>query len=406
MWHYTIGVDIIKKINIILIILLVVSCASIKRKEQFKEKQQSKISIQTQQWNTGSDSLNLYMNISLPINHFVFTKQKDHFMSEVAFTLVISDNEENTQLFRETWREEITELYYENTRNIDNYFKTEKNIALLPGQYKLFLNVQDADSRKNWKVVEEIKLERVNQLSPSLLFINNKDGQLKQVSTVAEKTDTIWLRTQVNFPDESKPDISYFVTRDESVVDSGNVIITDTGIENLYYLPIPLNQHKRGKYEIELRFMDDVQKTSFLYRIETRNYWTDDIDEVVGVMRYILPYSEHRMLKKKSDSVKWEVINAYWKEQDPSPETPENELLQELNERVKFSNKNFSILMHGWRTDRGRIYIINGEPQLVDDSYQENMGYHYQKWIYSNGKEFIFIDRTMSGDFTLYQERF
>ena len=327
-------------------------------------------------------------------------------MSEVAFTLVISDNEENTQLFRETWREKMTELYYENTRNTDNYFKTEKNIALLPGQYKLFLNVQDADSRKNWQVVEEIELDRVNQLSPSLLFINNKDGQLKQVSTVAEKTDTIWLRTQVNFPDESKPDISYFVTRDESVVDSGNVIISDTGIENLYYLPIPLSQHKRGKYEIELRFMDDVQKTSFLYRIETRNYWTDDIDEVVGVMRYILTYSKHRMLKKESDSVKWEVINAYWKEQDPSPETPENELLQELNERVKFSNKNFSILMHGWRTDRGRIYIIYGEPQLVDDSYQDNMGYHYQKWVYSNGKEFIFIDRTMSGDYTLYQERF
>jgi len=377
-----------------------------KRKEQFKDKWQSTISIETQQWNTGSDSLNLYMNICLPLNHLVFTKEKDHFMSEVTFTLVISDNEENTQLFRETWREEITELYYENTRNTNNYFKTEKNITLLPGQYKLFLNVQDADSRKNWKVVEEIKLDRVNQLSPLLLYINNKDGQLKQVSTVAEKTDTIWLRTQVNFPDESKPNISYFVTRDESVVDSGNVIITGTGIENLYYLPIPLSQHKRGKYKIELHFMGDVQNTSFLYGIETKNYWTDDIDEVVGVMRYILPYSEHRMLKKKSDSIKWEVINAYWKEQDPSPETPENELLQELNERVKFSNKNFSILMYGWRSDRGRIYIIYGEPQLVDDSYQDNMGYHYQKWVYSNGKEFIFIDRTMSGDYTLYQERF
>jgi GWxTD domain-containing protein len=152
--------------------------------------------------------------------------------------------------------------------------------------------------------------------------------------------------------------------------------------------------------------MDDVQKISFLYGIKTKNYWTDDIDEVVGVMRYILPYSEYRMLKKKSDSDRWEALHIYWKEQDPSPETPENELLQELNERVKFSNKNFSILMHGWRTDRGRIYIIYGEPQLVDDSYQDNMGYHYQKWVYSNGKEFIFIDRTMSGDYTLYQERF
>ena len=406
MWHFTIGVDIIKKISYIFFIVLIVSCAAVNKNKSTDKKQPSEISIYTQQWNTGADSLNLYMHIFMPINHVVFTKQKDHFMSEVAFTLVISDNEENRQLFRETWKEKITELYYDNTRNPDNYFKTERNITLLSGKYKLFLNVQDADSRKNWKVTKEIELERVNQLSPSLLFINNKDGQLKQVVTIAEKTDTIWLRTQVNFQGESRPDISYLVTRDESVVDSGNVIITDTSIGNLYYLPIPLNQHKRGKYEIELRFMDDVQKTSFLYGIKTKNYWTDDIDEVVNVMRYILTHSEYKMLKKKSDSDRWDTINVYWKGKDPSTNTPENELLLELNERVRFSNKNFSILMHGWRSDRGRIYIIYGEPQLVDDAYKDNMGYHYQKWIYPNGKEFIFIDRTMSGDYTLHQERF
>ena len=123
-------------------------------------------------------------------------------------------------------------------------------------------------------------------------------------------------------------------------------------------------------------------------------------------MRYVLQYSEYKQFKGKDDSEKWEAINTYWKEKDPTPETDDNELLSELNERVKFSNKNFSILMHGWRSDRGRIYIINGEPQMVDESYQDNRGYNYQKWVYSNGKEFLFIDRTMSGDYTLHQERF
>ena len=385
---------------------MVVSCASINKRERFKDKKQSGIIIQTQQWNTGSDSLNLNMNISLPLNRFVFTKQKDHFKSEVTFTLVISNKEENTQLYRETWKEVVTKLYYESTRDPENYYKTEKNFSFLPGEYKLFLNVQDEDSRKNWKVEKEIELERVNHLSPSLLFIKDKVGELVQVGTVNEQIDTIWLRTQVNIPEGSKSEITYLVNLDESVIDSGNIVIKDTGIKNLYYLPIPFIQDKRGKYEIELKFLGDVQKTTFLYGIKTKNYWTDDIDEMVGVMRYILTYSEYRKLKEKNDSDRWETINTYWKGKDPSPETPENELLEELNERVKYSNKNFSILMHGWRSDRGRIYIIYGAPQLVDDSYQDNMGYYYQKWVYSNGKEFIFIDRTMSGDYTLYQERF
>jgi len=346
------------------------------------------------------------MNITLPLNRFVFTKQEDHFRGEITFTLVISNKEESTQIHREIWKEVITKLYYENTRDPDNYYKTERNFPFLPGEYKLFLNVQDEDSRKNWKVEKEIELERVNHLSPSLLFIKDKVGKLIQVSAVNEQIDTIWLRTQINIPENSKEEITYLLNRDESLIDSGNIVIKDFGIKNLYYLPIPIINHKRGKYEIELKLLGEVQKTTFLYGIKTKSYWTDDIDEVVGVMRYILTYSEYRKLKEKNDSDRWVIINSYWKEKDPSPETPENELLEELNERVKYSNKKFSILMHGWRSERGRIYIIYGAPQLVDDSYQENMGYNYQKWVYSNGKEFIFIDRTMSGDYTLYEERF
>ena len=346
------------------------------------------------------------MDIALSLNQFVFKKQRDHFLSEITFTLVISEPEQNTQLFRESWKEKISEPYYENTRDPDNYFKTEKNITLIPGGYNLFLNVQDEDSRKNWKIVKELELEKVNILSPPLVFIKDKEEQVTQVDFIIQKTDTVLLRTQVNLRKSPDAKIKYFITLKESIIDSGEVAISDTAIQNLYYLPIPLNQHKRGRYEIELILLDDKQTTTFHYGFKTKNYWTDEIDEVVGVMRYILPYSEYKKLKEKDDTEKWKALKKYWEDKDPSLETKENELLDELNERVRFANKNFSILMHGWRSDRGRIYIIYGEPHLVDESYQDSMGYNYQKWVYSNGKEFIFIDRTMSGDYTLYQERF
>ena len=119
--HFIIGVDIIKNIiKYILLLLLLLSCAGIHKKEQPKEKKRSKISIRTQHWNTGTDSLNLYMYMALPLNYFVFKKNIDHFISKVTFTLVISDKEQNTQMIRESWKEKITELYYEDTRNPDN----------------------------------------------------------------------------------------------------------------------------------------------------------------------------------------------------------------------------------------------------------------------------------------------
>ena len=128
------------------------------------------------------------------------------------------------------------------------------------------------------------------------------------------------------------------------------------------------------------------------------------MDEVVGVMQYILPYSEYKKLKNMDESFQWDYIHEYWKEKNPTPKTDENELISQLNNRVRYVNKNFSILMQGWRSDRGRIYIIYGPPQYVDESYQDQMGYTYQKWVYPSGKQFIFIDRSLSGDYSLYRE--
>ena len=408
--------------------LMILSCAGISKKNRSsKIKNESKINVNTQHWNKTNDSLNLYVHIALPLNRFVFKKQSDHFSSEIIFTLVISDAEKNTQIHRESWRENISEPYYENTRDPDNYLKSERNIALLPGAYKLFLNIQDEDSRKNWKINKKITLERVNYISPSLLFMKEGEGQMKQINFLIQKQDTIWLRTQVNFPQndsldgpvieeitpvEWNKDIEYFVIHNETTIDSGKVIIKDVGIQNIYYLPIPITQHKSGIYKIELRYLEETQTTSFHYGFKTKNYWTDDIDEMIGVMGIkigldgFLSHSEYKKLKEMNESEQWTYIHAYWEKKDPSSETKENELLDALNERVKFANKNFSILMHGWRSDRGRIYIIYGEPHLVDESYQDNMGYNYLKWVYPNGKEFLFIDRTMSGDYTLHQERF
>ncbi|SVB95590.1 uncharacterized protein METZ01_LOCUS248444, partial [marine metagenome] len=137
--------------------LMILSCAGISKKNRSsKIKNESTINVNTQHWNNTNDSLNLYVHIALPLNRFVFKKRRDHFSSEIIFTLVISDAEKNTQIHRESWRENISEPFYENTRDSDNYLKSERNIALLPGTYKLFLNIQDEDSRKNWKITKKI----------------------------------------------------------------------------------------------------------------------------------------------------------------------------------------------------------------------------------------------------------
>ena len=101
----------------------------------------------------------------------------------------------------------------------------------------------------------------MNYISPSLLFVKEDGGKMNQINFLIQKQDTIWLRTQVNFPQndsldepvieeitpvEGNKNIEYFVIHNETIIYSGEVIITNAGIQNIYYLPIPITQHKSG----------------------------------------------------------------------------------------------------------------------------------------------------------------
>ena len=403
----------------IIIILCIIGCAGTQGKKRavkdFRKKDE--INVYSQHWNISEDSLNLFLYFELPLNHLVFKKSQDHFDSDIAFTLVISDAGQNTQIYREHWNKKITQSFYEDTRNPEHYFTTERNISLIPGDYTFFLNIQDQDNRKSWKINKEYKLDRVDMIGPALLFVNNVESQKTFAVSIMDKTDTLWIRTQVNLQpervistmgeDEFKIDsyIQYTITKEKTIIDSGIISVIGAGKNNLYYLPIPMIQHKRGWYEITLSFQGKKQTIAFHYGIKGKRYWTDDVDELVGVMQYILPtHSEYKKLKDMDKPSQWDYIHEYWEEKDPSPGTETNELLLQLSARVKFVNKNFSIFMNGWQSDRGRIYIIYGPPQYVDKSYQDQMGYKYQKWVYPSGKQFLFIDRSMSGDYSLYRE--
>jgi len=212
------------------------------------------------------------------------------------------------------------------------------------------------------------------------------------------------MRSQVLYQDKIANEVDYSISKNSILIDSGKVNLKLGGINDIYFLPIPFHEQKQGWYEIELSFKDVSHSMFVHYGRTEENYWTDDIDEIIGVMYYLLPIDlKKQKIKDMHRSAQWEYINKYWANLDPSKGSSENELLIELNRRVIFVNKNFSILSPGWRSDRGKVYILNGPPQYKE-SYQDEMGYNYLKWIYSKGKQFIFIDRSITGDYSLFRE--
>ena len=400
------GGIIIKRINLILIIIFsIFSCTGSREKITVRnDRSKTEIKIYKQHWNLTQDLMNLFIHVELPINRFVFTKALDHFYSNLVVTMTLIDMDHDTQIFRDSWNEKIIQTFYEDTRNVNNYFSMEKNIELTPGKYKLFINVQDGDSRKNWRINEELHLKKIDSLGPILPFVDTESGEKKIAMNIMNDMDTLWFRSQIIIHDDSLKEVDYSIKNKNKEVGSGQISLQSNSINDIYLLPIPFTSKTSGWHDIDITYKNNTSSISIYFAYSIGDYWTDDLNEIVGVMSYLFPQDfKNKKIKNVNEKDKWKLIDSYWKKIDPTPNTIDNELLIQINKRVEFVNDNYSILMSGWKTDRGKIHIIHGPP-YNRESYKDEMGNSYQKWIYQNGKQFIFINRNISGDYSLYRE--
>lgn len=59
-------------------------------------------------------------------------------------------------------------------------------------------------------------------------------------------------------------------------------------------------------------------------------------------------------------------IEQFWKRRDPTPDTAANEFKAEHYRRISWANQRFAGEIPGWRTDRGRVYIVFGPPDEIE----------------------------------------
>jgi GWxTD domain-containing protein len=95
---------------------------------------------------------------------------------------------------------------------------------------------------------------------------------------------------------------------------------------------------------------------------------------------YIITDEERKAFKAlKTDEERDQFIEQFWLRRDPDPDTPENEYKEQYWERVQYANEKFASGIAGWRTDRGRIYIMFGKPDEID-SHPAGGPYERPSW--------------------------
>jgi GWxTD domain-containing protein len=140
---------------------------------------------------------------------------------------------------------------------------------------------------------------------------------------------------------------------------------------------------------------------------------------------WIITDEERAAFKQLSnDEERDQFIEAFWQRRDPTPDTEENEYKEDHYARIAYANEHFPAGIPGWKTDRGRIYIMFGKADEVEShpsggTYERPMEegggttstFPFETWRYRYlegiGQEVIieFVDTCMCGDYHMTMDR-
>jgi GWxTD domain-containing protein len=121
-------------------------------------------------------------------------------------------------------------------------------------------------------------------------------------------------------------------------------------------------------------------------------------------------------LSLQRNAERQQFIVGFWERRDPTAGSGENTFKQEHYRRLAYANEQFAGPHPGWKSDRGRIYVLYGKPDSID-AHPSSVGgettpfevWHYDSahsaapWQASNSQniDFKFVDACHCGDYKL-----
>src|SRR5690348_459418 len=171
-------------------------------------------------------------------------------------------------------------------------------------------------------------------------------------------------------------------------------------------MPAPkrLDKETKKKMKRTLKELDNAYK----------QWLTEDVTYI------ITPEERNAFLQLDTNEEREQFIEQFWLRRSSNPDLPDNDFKEEHYRRIAYANEHYASGIPGWKTDRGRTYIMWGPADEVDshptggtyDRPMEEGGgstttYAWEKWRYrylegiGENVELEFVDPSGSGEYHL-----
>ncbi len=162
---------------------------------------------------------------------------------------------------------------------------------------------------------------------------------------------------------------------------------------------------------VEAREAHGTRTGTYVFTTHWRNMPLSlrDLDLAIENLRFLVDRKTLKAFKKGSREKKEARFRAFWKERDPTPNTPFNELMAEYYRRIDYAAWAFRTgnapVPNGLETDRARVYIRFGAPASIKRTLKEKGSGVREVWHYPDGRVFVFEASSSLDPFILVATR-
>lgn len=349
--------------------------------------------------------------ITIPNSGLQFIKRDDVYRS--YFDILIALYKEDRLIAKDRRRDssEVAEYNATDSRESANPVPfCIKNI--ISDEYRLFISVTDLESDEKFIKEAEIEVPAFSADSIPLfgsIILVNKEG-IFIPGEYYPPGDSIYFRVSFYTSKTDNYSLINDIVSDDSVYFADTILDVAGSIKIDSSLPIP---DGLSRFTLRMRLIEDFlirserKKDILVATLRYKNYAKDN-EELVAQLSLIERGSELKSIRKALEDtpeIVDSLIELFWAVKDPTPNTKLNEFREEFYRRIAIANIRFRSSRTGWKSDRGRIYIIYGEPNDTESHPFDLDNRAYEIWYYYSPKRtFYFEDRWGDGTYELVRQ--
>lgn len=359
--------------------------------------------------NPDSSVADLYARIRY--DNLIFIRTDSSYSAHYQLSInLYSEKGTSESRYTKIFDRQITVTKYSQTLSVNTFDSLRDRIIVKPGKYFMAFRLLDLNTNVTSSKEIEYDLRDFSHDSVSIsdvVVCDSSDtasvGVIRSPKAFAE-----FYITYKNVPTKISLHLIAKSTEAPTSIDTVYELNQISKVQ-YYQLSVTVSNLTAATYDLRVSVRNDFAETLFMIPRNKLLPALAEPDRETGPLIYIMTSGQYDSLNNAPSQEREKKLKDFWLVRSQRDTTVGEAMEKEFYKRVEAANERFGMApMSGWETDRGRIYILCGKPDRIENhsnSFSAGPAASsapYEVWYYDSLKlRFVFVDEFRNGNYRL-----